>query len=88
MGTCFGRLIGERRVAPSEDLISGLIAAQVEGKHLSPQELPGFCVLLLVAGERDDHQPARQHHPVLGGRAGAQEPVRADQSLLPTTIEN
>ncbi len=50
MAAYFGNLVRERTHEPGEDLISGLIAAQVDGEHLDPQELLGFCMLLLVAG--------------------------------------
>ncbi len=50
MAAYFGNSIAERRRDPGPDLISGLLAAQIDGPHLSMQELLGFCVLLLVAG--------------------------------------
>jgi cytochrome P450 len=46
----FQRMIAARRAEPRDDLISSLIAAQVEGVHLTMQELLGFCILLLIAG--------------------------------------
>ena len=39
-----------RRANPSDDLISELVSAQVEGERLSDQELGSFFVLLVVAG--------------------------------------
>lgn len=50
MSAYFSRMLDERRREPREDLISHLLAAQVEGEHLSALELLGFCILLLVAG--------------------------------------
>ncbi len=43
-------VIDERRRAPRQDLISTLIAAEVDGEHLSSHELYSFCWLFLVAG--------------------------------------
>lgn len=43
-------LVAERRKNPKNDLISSLIAAEEQGKHLSESELLQNCVLLLVAG--------------------------------------
>jgi cytochrome P450 len=40
----------ERRRRPADDLISALVNANVEGKHLSSRELGAFFSLLLVAG--------------------------------------
>lgn len=50
MGEYFLRVVEQRRRQPGSDLISGLLAAEVDGEKLSLRELLGFCVLLLVAG--------------------------------------
>lgn len=50
MGEYFLKMIEKRRKEPKDDLISALLAAQIEGEHLSITELLGFCILLLVAG--------------------------------------
>jgi cytochrome P450 len=50
MGEYFIAMIEKRRVEPKDDLISALLAAQIDGEHLSITELLGFCILLLVAG--------------------------------------
>ena len=39
----FAGLLEERRRAPTEDLMSALLAAEVDGERLSEQELLGFC---------------------------------------------
>ncbi len=46
----FLQMLEERRQHPQEDLISGLLAVETEGEHLSDMDLLGFCALLLVAG--------------------------------------
>jgi cytochrome P450 len=47
----FRRVIAQRREKPaSDDLISGLLEARIDGEALSEQELLGFCSLLLIAG--------------------------------------
>ena len=43
-------LIATRRVHPTGDLLSALIAAEDQGSQLSEPELVSMCVLLLVAG--------------------------------------
>ena len=50
MGRYFAQVIEQRRREPKDDLISALLAAEIEGEHLTQIELLGFCVLLLVAG--------------------------------------
>lgn len=46
----FFSFISERRKSPDDKLISLLIAAEVEGKRLTDQELCAFFLTLLVAG--------------------------------------
>ena len=43
-------LIAERRKAPTEDMISNLIAIEAEGDRLSEDEMVAMCILLLFAG--------------------------------------
>jgi cytochrome P450 len=50
MGDYFDRLAEERRRAPREDLLSGLVQAEVEGSRLTRDETLRMLVLLLVAG--------------------------------------
>ncbi|MEZ4560320.1 MAG: hypothetical protein R2854_28435 [Caldilineaceae bacterium] len=43
-------LADRRRVEPTDDLLSALVAAEEEGDHLTTDELYATCALLLVAG--------------------------------------
>jgi cytochrome P450 len=43
-------LVAERRIRPGTDLISDLVAAADGADRLSPDEIVGTCVLLLMAG--------------------------------------
>jgi cytochrome P450 len=43
-------IIEDRRRHPRQDLISGLIAAELDGEQLNEGDLMSFCSLLLVAG--------------------------------------
>ena len=87
MGEYFVRMIERRRRAPGEDLISGLLAARIEGQHLEPLALLGFCFLLLVAGnETTTNLMANavlcfEEHPAVPRR------LRAEPALLPSAIE-
>ncbi len=43
--------LGEARVKdPGNDLVSALVTSEVDGEHLTPQELASFFILLVVAG--------------------------------------
>jgi methyl-branched lipid omega-hydroxylase len=43
--------LGEARIKdPGNDLVTALVTSEVDGEHLTPQELASFFVLLVVAG--------------------------------------
>jgi len=46
----FERVLAERRAAPGADLMSALIAAELDGEKLTDPEILGFCYQLIVAG--------------------------------------
>ena len=50
MAAYFHSLIGERRANPGPDLVSAVVNAEVDGAHLSDQDIVGFNMLLLIAG--------------------------------------
>jgi cytochrome P450 len=46
----FADFLAARRRSPRDDLMSALVAAEINGQYLSDDELLGFCLLLLIAG--------------------------------------
>jgi cytochrome P450 len=46
----FQEALGDRATHPRDDLLSALVNAEVDGTRLTEQELIGFCMTLLVAG--------------------------------------
>lgn len=46
----FARLLDERRAKPEGDLMSALVAAEIDGEKLTDPEIQGFCYQLIVAG--------------------------------------
>jgi cytochrome P450 len=48
----FRDILHDRRQHPTDDLISQLVQAQIDGEHLGKMELLGFCIVLLAA----DHE--------------------------------
>jgi cytochrome P450 len=50
MDSYFSAIVEERIRSPREDLITNLIKAQADGRHLSKDEILTFCRLLLLAG--------------------------------------
>jgi len=83
----FAQVLEERRAHPQNDLVSALLAAEVDGQRLSNVELLGFCGLLLVAGNETttnllgNMMLCFDEHPELVER------LRANRALVPGAIE-
>ena len=50
LGRYLAEVLAQRRREPCDDLLSALLAAEIDGQRLSEPELIGFAFLLLVAG--------------------------------------
>ena len=53
MYACFTEILDQRRREPGDDLISDLLAAEMDGRRLTVGELLNFCAMMLVAGQPD-----------------------------------
>jgi len=87
MSAYFLRLVAERRRDPRADLISALLAAQVDGQHLTELELLGFCVLLLVAGNETTTNLIANAIRCFDDNPEALRQLYARPELLPNAIE-
>lgn len=87
MGNYFKWVIEQRRKEPKDDLISALLAAQIDGKHLTEQELLGFCVLLLIAGHETTTHLIGNAIWTLDDHPAALAELKANPALLPDAIE-
>lgn len=83
----FTTMIEQRRQQPQNDLISQLIAAQLDGRHLTHDELLGFCMLLLIAGNITTTSLLSSAIWCFDEHPEAWTKLRADLSLVPGTIE-
>jgi methyl-branched lipid omega-hydroxylase len=50
LGAMVEELANDRVRDPGNDLVTALVTSEVDGEHLSPQELASFFILLVVAG--------------------------------------
>ncbi|WP_211881356.1 cytochrome P450 [Pseudarthrobacter albicanus] len=87
MAEYFIGMIEERRRRPGNDLISRLLAAQIDGQHLNAVELLGFCALLLVAGNETTTNLIGNAVLSFTERPGTIERLRAGPALMPDAIE-
>jgi cytochrome P450 len=83
----FTELLEERRRSPREDIISRLLAAEVDGERLAPHEMLGFCKLLLVAGIGTSARLIATAVATLLQHPAELAKLRANMSLMPSAIE-
>lgn len=87
MNMYFTNLIELRRKKPEDDLISRLIAAEIDGEHLGQQELIDFCFLVYAAGHSTTTDLIGNAVLCLIQHPEIQEELRAKPKLLPGAIE-
>ncbi|QBD83421.1 cytochrome P450 [Ktedonosporobacter rubrisoli] len=85
--TYFTQILEERRAQPQNDLLSALLQAEVDGERLSSEELVGFCVLLLVAGNETTTNLIGNTILCLDEHPEAMEQLRAKRELVPGALE-
>ncbi|NUT70883.1 cytochrome P450 [Pseudarthrobacter sp. C4D7] len=83
----FLALIERRRSRPGTDLISTLLAAEIDGHKLTVPELLGFCSLLLVAGNETTTNLIGNAVLSLAEVPGALGRLRDDPALVPQALE-
>lgn len=80
-------LFEERRVAPRDDLVSALLAAEEEGDRLSEDELRSIVILLFVAGHETTMNLIGNGTVALLRQRDQWDRLVADPSLAPSAIE-
>jgi cholest-4-en-3-one 26-monooxygenase len=80
-------LAAKRRLAPSQDLVSVLLDAEVEGEKLDQLELDLFFLLLIVAGNETTRNLMSGAMHAFFDHPDQWELLRQDRSLLPSTVE-
>jgi len=87
MRVYFSQLVEERRKQPREDLLSGLVAAELEGSKLSFDEMLQMLVLLLVAGNETTTTLIGNAALELMRHPNQLARLRAHPALMPNAIE-
>jgi cytochrome P450 len=77
----------QRRIAPGDDLITALVRADESGVMLSDEEIVGFCILLLIAGNETTTNLLGNLLNRLAQGEGDWARMKRDPSLLDNAIE-
>ncbi len=83
----FERVIAERRAQPEDDLISGFIAAEIDGERLTTEDILDISYLFLLAGLDTVTASLGCAVAYLAGHPDRQAALRADPSLIPAAVE-
>ncbi|HVA43270.1 MAG TPA: cytochrome P450, partial [Acidimicrobiales bacterium] len=83
----FDARLAERESDPGDDLLSALVAAEVDGIRLTRQEQLGFCMTLLVAGNETTRALITGGALALAEHPDQRAALAADPSRLPDAIE-
>lgn len=83
----FASQLEARATAPGDDLLSALVAAEVDGEHLTRDELLGFCMTLLVAGNETTRALISGGFVALAEAPEQRAALAADRSLVPGAVE-
>jgi cytochrome P450 len=80
-------MLGQRRGAPKDDLLSRLVGAEVDGQRLTQQDILGFFQLLLLAGSETTTNLINNALLCFIDNPDQLARLRAAPELLPSTIE-
>ncbi|WP_310964080.1 cytochrome P450 [Nocardioides terrisoli] len=83
----FAAFLTERRAQPRDDLMTALVHAEVDGEHLSEDELLGFCLLLLVAGHETTTNLLSNSAVILAQHPDSRRQLADNPHLVPTAVE-
>ena len=84
----YGRKIGEeRRKNPTDDLVSRLVHAEVDGERLNDTEYSNFFELFIFAGNETTRTGISQGTLALMEHPDEFDRLEADPSLMPTAVD-
>ncbi|MDQ1466870.1 MAG: hypothetical protein QOH10_1285 [Actinomycetota bacterium] len=83
----FQKVVDERRAEPRADLISGFIAAEVDGARLTDNDILDICYLFLLAGLDTVTASLTTSVAYLAGHPDRRDAITADLSLVPAAVE-
>jgi cytochrome P450 len=77
----------ERRLQPQDDLISLLLAAEIDGQKLTADEVVGFCILLLAAGNETTTNLITNAVRILSEQPELQQELREHPERITSAVE-
>ena len=83
----FGKVLEERRAAPTDDLLSDIINSEVEGERLTDEEVMDISYLFLIAGLDTVTDSLACFFALLAQEPEHRRLIVEDESLIPSAVE-
>jgi len=83
----FAAKLGERRRKPTDDMISALVEAEIDGERLVDAEIVGFCFLLAIAGNETTTKMIGNAIYWLAKNRDQRRLIVDDPGLIPGAVE-
>jgi cytochrome P450 len=87
MAEYFEGMMDERKQRPREDMMSNLLAAEVDGEKLTTEQFTSFCILLLLAGHVTTTNLIGQAVLCFDEYPETMQQLRKQPELMPGAIE-
>jgi len=83
----FGEILEKRRVDPRDDLLTGFLTAEVDGRQLTGDEIADICFLLMIAGLDTVTATLDCFFSYLARTPGHRRRVVDDPDTIPAVVE-
>ncbi len=83
----FAQQLQDRKEHRKDDLISLLVDSEVDGQHLTDEDILWFCFLLILAGNETTRNAISGGLLALSEHPDQRQQLQNDMSMLPTAIE-
>jgi cytochrome P450 len=83
----FGEVIADRQRAPRDDVISGFLAAEIDGDRLSTDEVLDILFLFLIAGLDTVSDSLTCFYAFLAQNPEHRRRIVSDPSIIPSAVE-
>jgi cholest-4-en-3-one 26-monooxygenase len=80
-------LIDQRRKEPGDDIVSHLLAAEIDGQALTEHQILMYCELIVEAGNETTRNAISGGLVAFSEHRGEWEKLRRDPALLPDAVE-
>lgn len=83
----FDAILDERQAQPREDILTHFLRAEVDGEHLSREEILDICFLFLIAGLDTVTDSLTCFFAFLAQNPAHRQQLVADPSVIPNAVE-